>query len=214
MTLSPRQENILKFVKEFAERSGYPPTIREIGKAVGITSTSVVNYNLEKLAAGNYLERARTVSRGLKLVGQKLAMALPQSNTFHVPLVGTIVASAPMPVPDDAFAHIPHESVELTRSLVREQEGLYALKVKGNSMVDALINDGDIVVMKKQAEVHNGDMVAVWLRDKGETTLKRFYREKNRVRLQPANPMMQPIYAHPSNVEVQGKVVVVIRQLA
>jgi repressor LexA len=81
-------------------------------------------------------------------------------------------------------------------------------------MVDALANDGDIVVMKKQADIHNGDMVAVWLRDKGETTLKRFYRERNRVRLQPANPTMQQIYAHPSNVEVQGKVVVVIRQLA
>ena len=214
MNLSPRQEHILRFVKEFSERSGYPPTIREIGKAVSISSTSVVNYNLEKLVEGHYLERDRTVSRGLKLAGQKLAAAMSNGATFRVPLVGSIVASAPMPVPDDSFAHIPHETVELTRSLVREQEGLYALKVKGNSMVDALINDGDIVVMKKQTDIHNGDMVAVWLRDKGETTLKRFYREKNRVRLQPANPTMQPIYAHPSNVEVQGKVVVVIRQLA
>ena len=213
MELSPRQENILKFSSEFVARNGYPPTIREIGKAVGISSTSVVDYNLDKLEQAGLLTRNRTISRGLRLVEQKVAALAHQLAHFSVPIFGTIVASAPMPVPDDSFSHIPSESIELTRSLVREQDGLFALRVKGNSMIDALVNDGDVVVMKKVADVHNGDMVAVWLKDKNETTLKRFYREKNRVRLQPANATMQPIFVHPANVEVQGKVVMVIRQL-
>ena len=215
MTLSPRQEGILKFIREFSVGNGYPPTIREIGKQVGISSTSVVNYNLDKLEKDGLIERDRTISRGLKLAaGAASAMLRTMSETFRVPIVGTIVAGKPVPPPDDSFADIPRESVELTKDIVRQQDGLYALRVKGNSMIDALVNDGDIVVMKQQAEAHNGDMVAVWLKDKGETTLKRFYREKNRIRLQPANPTMQPIYAHPANVEVQGKVLVVIRQVA
>jgi len=103
--------------------------------------------------------------------------------------------------------------VELTRDMVDDDPDLYALEVRGNSMVDALIHDGDMVVMKHQREARNGDLVAVWLKNEKETTLKRFYLEKDRVRLQPANPTMEPIYVHPSNVEIQGKVVVVIRRL-
>ena len=220
MALSPRQEHMLRFIRDFSGRHGYPPTIREIGKEVGISSTSVVNYNLDKLEKEGLLERDRTISRGLKVSGKDgnrapiVVEALTRDNRFRVPLVGSIVASNPAPPAEDAFSHIPKESVELTRDIVREQDGLYALRVKGNSMIDALINDGDIVVMKRESDVHNGDMVAVWLKEKGETTLKRFYREKGRIRLQPANPTMQPIFAHPGNVEIQGKVLVVIRQLA
>ncbi len=219
MALSPRQEHMLRFIRDFSNRHGYPPTIREIGKEVGISSTSVVNYNLDKLEKEGLLERDRTISRGLKVSGDGAQAPIViethgRESRFRIPLAGTIVASKPTPPAEDAFSHIPKESVELTRDIVREQEGLYALRVKGNSMVDALINDGDIVVMKRETDVHNGDMVAVWLKDKGETTLKRFYREKGRIRLQPANPTMQPIFAHPGNVEIQGKVLAVIRQLA
>ena len=221
MALSPRQEHMIRFIRDFSDRHGYPPTIREIGKEVGISSTSVVNYNLDKLEKEGLLERDRTISRGLKVSSSTDGAHAPvavethsRDGRFRVPVAGTIVASKPTPPADDAFSHIPKESVELTRDIVREQEGLYALRVKGNSMVDALINDGDIVVMKRESDVHNGDMVAVWLKDKGETTLKRFYREKGRIRLQPANPTMQPIFAHPANVEIHGKVLAVIRQLA
>jgi len=205
---------MLKFIREFSSGKGYPPTIREIGREVGISSTSVVNYNLDKLQKEGLLARDRSISRGLKMVGADAPRAMIRSDTFRVPLWGTIVASKPMPVPDDSFADVPQEMVELTRDIVRPQEGLFALKVKGNSMIDALVNDGDIVVMQKPNEVHNGDMVGVRLKDKNETTLKRIYREKGRIRLQPANPTMKPIYVHPSNLEVQGKVVAVIRQLA
>jgi repressor LexA len=124
--------------------------------------------------------------------------------------LGYIAAGLPIAVagPD------PDDYLELTRDIVAEQEGLYALQVKGNSMIDALVNDGDIVVLKHQKEAHNGEMVAVWLRDRDETTLKRFYRENRHVRLQPANPSMPPMIIDPSIVEVQGRVVAVIRRVA
>ena len=105
------------------------------------------------------------------------------------------------------------ETLSLTRDIIKDEEGLFALKVKGNSMIDALINDGDIVVMKKSETAENGEMVAVWLKDEKETTLKRIYREKKRIRLQPMNPTMKAFYASANNVEVQGKVVLVVRQL-
>jgi repressor LexA len=124
-------------------------------------------------------------------------------------VLGRIAAGQPI-----SFADWEEEFVELTRDIVCEQEGLYALRVKGNSMVDALVYDGDLVIMKHQQHADQGDMVAVRIVDENETTLKRFFQEQNCVRLQPANPAMQAMYYHPSNVEVQGKVVAVIRQMA
>ncbi|MBI5877080.1 MAG: transcriptional repressor LexA [Chloroflexi bacterium] len=213
MALTAKQENILNFIRDFGQAHGYPPSIREIGQNIGISSTSVVNYNLLKLEREGHLERNPTISRGIRLAGPSAARSEP-SERFRVPMVGTIVASKPMPVPDDSFADIPQDMVELTRDIVRPQEGLFALRVKGDSMIDALVNDGDIVVMKKPSDVHNGDMVGVRLKDRNETTLKRIYRERGRVRLQPANPRMKPIYVSAANIEVQGKVVAVIRQMA
>jgi repressor LexA len=122
--------------------------------------------------------------------------------------LGTIAAGLPIATGDPD----PDDYLELTRDIVAEQDGLFALKVAGTSMIDALVNDGDIVILKQQNEARNGEMVAVWLRDRDETTLKRFYRENGHVRLQPANPALAPIYVHPSAVEVQGRVVAVIRQ--
>jgi len=206
MSLSTRQEAILGFINEFLQENGYPPTIRDIGKAVGISSTSVVNYNLNILERDGHIARDPEVSRGLRLVGQ----SVDRDDVIMLPLLGRIAAGDPIPVPGDA---IPEEHLELARGIVKDGESLFALQVQGESMIDALVNDGDIVVMKHQEVAENGDMVAVWLRDKEETTLKKFYHEGSRIRLQPANPTMQPIYASPDNVQVQGKVVMVIRQL-
>jgi repressor LexA len=206
MSLSERQEAILGFIERFLGENGYPPSIRDIGSAVDISSTSVVNYNLKALQREGYIARDPEVSRGLRLVGQ----GRDREVLISVPLLGRIAAGDPIPVPEDA---VPEEHLELARGILREEEGIYALRVQGESMIDALINDGDIVIMKHQQVADNGDMVAVWLRDKEETTLKKIFHEKGRVRLQPANPAMQPIYADPANVEVQGKVVMVIRQL-
>jgi repressor LexA len=206
MSMSARQEAILGFISEFLRENGYPPTIRDIGAAVGISSTSVVNYNLNVLEREGHIARDPDVSRGLRLVGQSLA----HDEVILLPLLGRIAAGDPIPVPGDA---VPEEHLELARGIVKDEEELYALQVQGESMIDALVNDGDVVVMKHQETAENGDMVAVWLRDREETTLKKFYREGRRIRLQPANPTMQPIYADPANVQVQGKVVMVIRQL-
>src|SRR5687767_6048358 len=210
--LSARQEAMVGFIAQFLDENGYPPTIREIGKACGISSTSVVNYNLTKLEREGFVVRDQQVSRGLRLSGDSIREGI--NNLIRVPLVGRIVASEPCPVPGSDFSFFgADEAIELTRDIVDEYEDLYALQVKGDSMVDAMINDGDIVIMRPHKDVQNGDLVAVWLADKEETTLKRIYKEGDRIRLQPANPTMQPIYIdNVAALQVQGRVVAVIRR--
>ncbi len=214
MGLSVRQQRIYEFITKFVGEKGRPPTIREIGAKVGITSTSVVNYNLNILVREGLIQREKEVSRGLRVVGANAAKAMLGGAGFvQIPLLGKIAAGHPIQVPEAGLAPYDDKVLSLSRELVPDQEGLFALEVKGNSMIDALINDGDIVVMKKQETAQNGDMVAVWLKEEKETTLKRLYRERNRIRLQPMNPTMKPFYADPRNVEVQGKVMLVIRQV-
>jgi repressor LexA len=214
MDLSERQGKILRFLETFTRENEYPPTIREIGAAVGISSTSVVNYNLNVLEKKGYITRDKIVSRGLKLVDRSGSGARRARNdVISIPLLGRIAAGEPIPIPDSDLPPFGYETIELTRGIIGREEDIYALQVRGNSMVDALIHDGDIVVMTHQEEAANGELVAVWLKDEKETTLKRFYLEGGQVRLQPANPTMKPIFGHPANVEVQGKVVLVIRQL-
>lgn len=211
--LSERQHKMLDFIRKFSLENGYPPSIREIGKAVDISSTSVVNYNLNRLEEQGYLDRDQNVSRGIRLAEH---LATQVSDLIRVPLVGRIFASEPVPLPStDSPMFSADEAIEITQDLLSAKDDLFALEVKGDSMVDAMVNDGDIVVMQRQPEWHNGDMVAVWLKDKEETTLKHIYREGSRVRLQPANPTMQPIMIdNPETLEVQGKVMLVVRQLA
>jgi repressor LexA len=212
--LSERQRRILEFLGTYVEENGYPPSIREMGAAAGISSTSVVSYNLRRLEEKGYITRDRDVSRGLKLVSAARTQVMKEQ-VVRLPLLGRIVAGTPVPVPDSDFRLMGDETIELTRDILGDPEGLYALQVEGNSMIDALVNDGDIVVMRHQQRVENGEMAAVWLKEREEVTLKRFYQESGgRVRLQPANPTMRPIYVDdPRQVEVQGRVVMVIRQL-
>jgi len=211
MGLSERQSKILSFLKTFTLDNGYPPTIREIGEAVGISSTSVVNYNLDALQRSGFIYRDRTVSRGIRLV-DGLEELTGATELVKIPVLGRIAAGLPIQVPDGAYDS-EIDTIELTRDITSNEEGVYALKVQGTSMIDAFINDGDIVVMRHTNTANNGDMVAAWLIDQEETTLKRFYHEGNRIRLQPENQTMQPIYADADKVEVQGRVVAVIRQL-
>ncbi|MCJ7523114.1 MAG: transcriptional repressor LexA [Dehalococcoidia bacterium] len=207
-TLSSKQKRILAFLRRFREEKDYPPTVRDILKGCGISSTSVVDYNLKILEREGYIRRDREVSRGIELLGkERRRMAL-------VPVIGYIAAGEPIPVPaSDTWEMEPLDTVEVSSELTQGKEGVYALRVKGTSMIDALINDGDIVLMQQAATAEDGEMVAAWLKAEGETTLKKLYRERNRIRLQPANSTMEPIYAVPENVEVQGKVVGVIRQI-
>ena len=211
--LSERQNKMIEFIGHFTENRGYPPTIRQIGEAVDISSTSVVNYNLNKLERDGYIMRDLKVSRGVRLangVGRRTARP---TERISIPLAGFIFASEPVLVGDTPQT-ATDEVIELTRDLIRDEGDLFALRVKGDSMIDAMVSDGDIVVMKKIDRARNGEMVAVWLSDRNETTLKHFFLENGRVRLQPANPTMLPIMIDdPSMVHVQGKVMLVVRQM-
>jgi repressor LexA len=197
--LSDQQWSMFEFIEGFIEKRGYPPTYEEIREGLGMSTKSLVNHHLSALERAGYLTRMPNSPRSI---------CLAKSRTFRVPKLGYIAAGSPISFADPD----PDDYLELTRDIVNEQEGLYALQVKGNSMIDALVNDGDIVILKHQSQAHNGEMVAVRLRDRDETTLKRFYRENGHVRLQPANPTMSPLIVHPSVVEIQGRVVAVIRQ--
>jgi repressor LexA len=206
--LSKRQKRILEFIREYLDEHRFPPTIREIGQTVGISSTSVVKYNLDALERRGYIERDREISRGLRLVAEQLG------EVIQVPLLGRIAAGEPIPVPEADFSPFGHDTtIELTRDIVKDPNNTYALEVQGDSMIDALINDGDVVLMRHQERVENGELAAVWVQSQEETTLKRFYLEGNQVRLQPANPTMQAMLFPAQDVRVMGKVLCVIRQL-
>ena len=211
--LSDRQKRILEVLEDFQNEAGYPPSIREICENANISSTSVVNYYLDQLEKSGHIERDRRISRGLRITGQT-----PIGEMFKVPVLGRIQAGEPIMVPGSDFNYLdPDESVEIAMSLMPPREkgkDLFALQVHGTSMIDAMVNDGDIVVMKPVQEAKNGDMVAVWLPDRSETTLKYFYKERDRFRLQPANPTMKPIYIDKADpLEIRGKVVMVIRKV-
>jgi len=209
--LSAKQQRIIDFIHSFLVERGYPPTIRDIQSGCGISSTSVVDYHLKVLKKEGHIRRHPEVSRGLEL----LTRSLTSLSRVQVPIIGQIAAGEPIPVPaaDTWDITAAAETLEISKDLTQGRAGVYALKVKGLSMVDALINDGDIVLMQYVNVVENGEMAAVWLKAEKEATLKKVYVEPGRIRLQPANRQMQPIYAEPDNVEIQGRVVAVIRQL-
>lgn len=206
--LSRRQQAMLEYIEQFLDENNYPPTIREIQRDLNISSTSVVDYNLNILEQRTLIRRNRNISRGIEVVGR----AQSAHNIVRVPLVGQIAAGQPIPVLDDFVQGDSTEQLEISTDLVGSRDqGLFALRVKGLSMIDALINDGDIVILRHQDRCENGETVAVWLRNEKETTLKRFYAEGDRVRLQPANASMDPIYTSADNVEIQGKLITVVR---
>ncbi|MBE0481166.1 MAG: repressor LexA [Dehalococcoidia bacterium] len=206
--LSLKQRRILAFLRQFREEKDYPPTIRDIVRGCGISSTSVVDYNLNVLEREGYIRRDREVSRGIEVLDRE------RSRVVRVPLIGCIAAGEPMPVPtSDTWELEPLETIEVSSDLTRDRDWVYALRVKGTSMIDALISDGDIVIMQQANTAGDGDMVAAWLKNEGEITLKKLYREADRVRLQPANSQMKPIFTEAGNVEVQGRVVGVIRHI-
>jgi len=208
--LSPKQGRILQFIRKFIDTRGYPPTVRDIVSGCKISSTSVVAYNLARLETAGYIRRHADISRGIELVANRPS----NRHTVTIPVIGEIAAGEPIPVPhSDTWETVAPEELVITEDLTRGKQRVYALRVRGNSMIDALIKDGDIVLMEYVTSAENGDMVAAWLKAEKEVTLKRLFRETNRIRLEPANTQVQPIYTAPDNVEVQGKVITVIRQL-
>ncbi len=210
--LTNRHQRILEYLNDRANK-GYPPSIREIGEATNISSTSVVTYYLKQLEEWGYIERDARFSRAVRL-----RRSTPQ-NLIKIPILGPIAAGVPIQVPAAGETYIGDEidGVDVARSVLPSGEkgaDLFALKVQGESMIDAMVNDGDIVIMKRTAQASNGDMVAIWLPARDETTLKYFYKEKENYRLQPANPTMKPIMISKNEpLEIKGKVVMVIRSL-
>lgn len=209
--ITKRQQEILEFIRAFIEQRGYPPTVREIQAGLGLSSTSVVDYNLNVLEYLRLIRRNRHISRGIELLDRRPSRS---EEVIRIPLVGTIAAGQPLPVLEPIEQTTASEYIELGATLVgHTPRDLFALRVKGLSMIDALIDDGDIVVLRRQTTAQNGETVAAWLKREQETTLKRFYREGTLVRLQPANAQMAPIVTTIDNVEIQGKLVLVIRRL-
>jgi len=216
--ITEKHIKVLEFVNNYQAEFGRPPSIREIGEKVKISSTSVVNYYLEQLEKNGYIERDNRVSRGMRLTEKVNEIVDVTSDMLRVPILGPIAAGPLLLVPEPGINYYndkEYEAVEIARSLLPSREkgnNLYALEVKGDSMIDAMINDGDIVVMKPAQEARNGEMVAVRVND--EYTLKYFFKEKGGYRLQPANPTMEPITLKKNEpVEIGGKVVMVIRKM-
>lgn len=202
--LSGKQQQILDFLRSFVEDKDYPPSIRDIQEGCAISSTSVVDYNLRKLEEKGYIRRDREVSRGIEILGSRGR----RSRVVEIPVLGTIAAGQPIPVPtSERWANDAEDTVVVTDDMIKGRTNVFALRVKGTSMIDDLIDDGDIVFLEPCQAAEDGDKVAIWLKDRAEVTLKRFYHEGNRVRLQPANATMHPIYTTPENVEIQGRFV-------
>ena len=223
-----RRRKILDCIARTVAERGYPPSVREIAEAVGLASPSAVHHHLTALERDGLLERGSHSSRALRLtVRAEAELGLPsrrpsppergergrvtpfrmpvERDLLALPVIGEIAAGQPI----EAYAE-GAETLEVPRSL-QARDDSYVLRVRGKSMIDALIDDGDFVVVQPQATARDGDIVVALLEDNG-VTLKRFYREKDRIRLQPANAEMEPIYA--SDVQIQGKVVGVIRKLS
>jgi repressor LexA len=214
-------------MERYQKQVGYPPSIREICEETNISSTSVVNYYLDQLENWGYIKREKNISRGItmlkdafnKMIDEGISPIVDKiEDLIHIPVVGRIVAGLPVPVPASDLSYFDSESaIDIARSMLPQREkveDIFALEVQGDSMIDAMVNDGDVIIMKRAQEAINGEMVAVWLLDKDETTLKYFYKEGGKIRLQPANKTMKPIIIDdPKTVQVQGKVLMVVRRL-
>jgi repressor LexA len=210
-----RRQRILDCIAQTVEERGYPPSVREIADAVGLASTSAVHHHLIALERDGLLQRGGKHSRALRLIGRPSAPAEPskvtpfrmpvERDTLALPVMGEIAAGQPI----EAYADSA-ETLEVPASMEARPDS-YVLRVRGKSMIDALIDDGDFVIVQPQATARDGDIVVALLEDNG-VTLKRYFREQDRIRLQPANAEMEPIYA--TDVQIQGKVVGVIRRLS
>jgi repressor LexA len=218
--LSPKHIRILEFLAKYQGDNDRPPSIREICAKVGISSTSVVNYDLDQLERRGYIIRDDRVSRGVRLTEKIKEVVQMMGDLLRVPILGPIAAGLPLPDLQPGMTFLTDgeaNAVDIARSLLPAKEkgnDLFALEVKGDSMIDAMINDGDIVVMKPAVEARNGEMVAVWLPDENSATLKYFFKDKDGFTLKPANPTMKPIHiAKNRPLEIKGKVVMVIRKM-
>ena len=201
--LSQKQIEILLYIKSEIQRQGYPPAVRDICKGVNLKSTSTVHAHLEKLESKGYIRKDPTKPRAIEILDREDDFLLAKKKTVDVPIVGQVTAGLPILAVEnieDTFP-VPVEFVK--------DHDVFFLKVKGESMVDAGILDGDLVLVQEQKMANNGEIVVALLED--EATIKTFYKEKNRIRLQPENQFMEPIYA--IDVTILGKVIGLFRKI-
>ncbi len=201
ITLYKKQKLILDFISQYIQKSGYSPTLQEIADAMGLSSLATVHEHIQALVRKGVVKRFEGTVRGIELIDERISATL---NGIELPLVGYIAAGKPIEAMETTT-----ETVFVNSDLVSKVKRCFVLQVKGDSMIQEGILDGDYVVVAQQNHADNGDIV-VALIDENFATLKRYYKEKDRIRLQPANPNMQPIYA--KNVKIQGRVTGVIRR--
>ena len=201
MSLTKRQREILTYLANYSEEHGYAPSFEEIATQFNYNSLATVHEHLTNLERKNYIKRACNESRGIELVPSDV---LPRA--MSLPLLGTVAAGLPIEA-----IHLP-ESIGVPEDLVRRSGNHYVLRVRGNSMIDEQIRDGDFVIVNEKSTADNGEMV-IALIDGTSATVKKFYRERDgRIRLQPANETMNPIYVHENDISIQGIVVGVLRR--
>ncbi|GGA58660.1 LexA repressor [Kroppenstedtia guangzhouensis] len=204
--LSPRQQAILDYIKQEVREKGYPPSVREIGEAVGLASSSTVHGHLNRLEKKGLIRRDPTKPRAIEVLDQDHDPApdIP-SQTVMAPLVGKVTAGEPITAVENVEEYFP-----IPRRMVRPDESVFILAVRGDSMINAGVMDGDYVMVRQQNTADNGDMI-VAMTPENEATVKRFYKEKNRVRLQPENDTMEPIWL--PEVTILGKVIGLLREI-
>ncbi|MCE5207597.1 MAG: transcriptional repressor LexA [Chloroflexi bacterium] len=216
-----RQREAMKFIIRFQRKNGYPPHVRDLCEGIGIKSPSHAQKLLKQLEDRDLITRESSKSRAIRILDAAYEFAgqagRRMDEALTVPLLGRIVASQPIPMPDSSFNYYDAESFVTvpgsTFSQADRDNGLFALEVQGDSMIDSMVNDGDTVILRRIENAENGDMVAVWLKDRQETTLKHFIRKDEKIILRPANPAMADIEVeNPDQLEIQGRVVMVIRQ--
>lgn len=201
-SLSTKQKQILSYIKENLRAKGYPPSVREIGEAVGLSSSSTVHAHLTKLEALGHIKRDPTKPRAIDVLDEA---PWRQKTVIPVPLVGLVTAGQPILAVENI-----EETYPLPAELVGSEDNVFMLSVKGESMINAGILDGDYLLVRQQSNASNGDIV-IALIDNEEATVKRFFKESGRIRLQPENDSMEPIYAE--NVSIAGKVIGLFRSM-
>lgn len=201
--LTERQRAILDFIQSEIQRKGYPPAVREIGEAVGLSSSSTVHAHLSHLEELGYIRRDPTKPRAIEVLAGSDNPSLYYQSLVRVPVLGRVAAGQPLLAEENVDDYFP-----LPRNFGPVEEA-FMLKVRGDSMIEAGIFDGDLVVVEHTGHADNGDIVVALI--EGEATVKRFFREKESIRLQPENPRYAPIYAR--EVTVVGKVVGLVRRI-
>lgn len=203
--VSKRQEEILKFIKEEVKTKGYPPSVREIGEAVGLASSSTVHGHLERLEKKGLIRRDPTKPRAIEILDNDNSGAISVSKTVNVPVIGKVTAGQPITAIENVEEYIP-----LPDRFIGADDQVFILIIEGESMIEAGIYDGDMVIVRQQHTANNGDIV-VAMTDENEATVKRFFKEKEFIRLQPENAAMEPIILR--NVSILGKVIGVYREI-